>query len=41
MEAEVEYTALVGVKVDLESGDVVSAGIRATRTRTSRLARSA
>lgn len=26
MEAEVEYTALVSVKVDLVSGDVVSAG---------------
>jgi len=31
IEAEVEYTALVSVKVDLESGEVVSVGIRATR----------
>ena len=30
MEAEVEYTALVGLNIDLESGDVVSVGIRAT-----------
>jgi hypothetical protein len=30
VEAEVEYTALVSVKVNLESGDVVSVGIRAT-----------
>jgi hypothetical protein len=29
MEAEVEYTALVTVKLDLESGDVVSTGVRA------------
>lgn len=29
MEAEVEYAAVVNVKVDLESGDVVSAGVRA------------
>jgi hypothetical protein len=29
VEAEVEYTALVSVKVDLESGAVVSAGVRA------------
>jgi hypothetical protein len=29
VEADVEYTALVSVKVDLESGDVVSAGVRA------------
>jgi hypothetical protein len=31
VEAEVEYTALVSVKVNLESGDVVSVGIRASR----------
>lgn len=31
VEAEVEYTALVSVKVDLESGDVVSVDIRASR----------
>jgi hypothetical protein len=31
VEAEIEYTALVSVKVDVESGDVVSIGIRATR----------
>jgi hypothetical protein len=31
LEAEVEYTALVSVRVDVESGDVVSVGIRATR----------
>ena len=31
MEAEIEYTALVSVKVDLERGDVVSVGISATR----------
>jgi hypothetical protein len=29
VEAEVEYTALFSVKVDVESGDVVSAGTRA------------
>ena len=29
MEAEVEYSVVVSVKVDLESGDVVSVGIRA------------
>jgi hypothetical protein len=31
VEAEVEYTALVSVKVDLETGEVASADIRATR----------
>ena len=30
MKAEVEYTALVSVKVDLETGEVASVGIRAT-----------
>src|SRR5438874_2231536 len=30
-EAEVEYLAVVTVEVDLESGEVVSLGIRATR----------
>jgi hypothetical protein len=31
VKADVEYTALVSVKVDVASGDVVSVGIRATR----------
>jgi len=31
MKAEVEYTALVSVKVDLETGEVASVGIYATR----------
>ena len=31
MKAEVEYTALVGVEVDLETGDIASVGIHPTR----------
>ena len=31
MKAEVEYTALVTVRVDLETGEVASVGINATR----------
>jgi hypothetical protein len=38
VKADVEYTALVSVKVDVESGDVVSVGIRATRDEDERTA---
>ena len=31
MKAEVEYAALLGVEVDLETGDIASAGIHPTR----------
>jgi hypothetical protein len=31
VKAEVEYTALVNVEVDLETGEVASVGIRPTR----------
>jgi hypothetical protein len=34
VKAEVEYTALVSVKVDLETGEVASVGIHATRRET-------
>jgi hypothetical protein len=33
MKAEVGYTALVSVKVDLETGDVAPVGIHPTRER--------
>ena len=40
VKAKVEYTALVGVEVDLETGDVASVGIQRRATRTERRLRS-